>query len=374
MLIIPATCPVLPTFIHLKIYCGYDTIHVNAMTKKLTKSQRIIYRRMGIGLLVAVALFLAGWKLSNANIAVLNPRGIIATKEYHLLVFGTILSLLIIVPVFIMTFVIVRKYRVTNNPTKYSPDWDHDRKLETIWWGVPLLIIMVIAVVTVQSSHDLDPFNPISSTISDKQPLKVQVVALQWKWLFIYPDQGVASVNYLQFPADTPIDFEITADSPMNSFWIPQLGGQIYAMSGMSTQLHLMADKPGEFRGVSANLSGDGFAGMDFKVRSVPNNEFADWVQNIKHSAPSLSSDSYDKLARPSKNNPPTFYNFGGNGTSIYDTVVEKYMAPAGPSNISDSSPASEGTDQNNGANSMDTMNSMMPQSNTRMQQHGTTH
>jgi cytochrome o ubiquinol oxidase subunit 2 len=316
--------------------------------------------------LIIVALFVIGLYLSKTDLAVLNPQGAIAQKEYNLIVFGTVLSLAIIVPVFVMTFLIVRKYRVDSegNYTKkkgrrqYTPDWDHDRKLETIWWGVPLVLIIILAGVTWQSSHELDPSKPISESISAVAPIKVQVVALQWKWLFIYPEQGVASVNYLQFPANTPVDFQITADAPMNSFWIPKLGGQIYAMSGMSTQLHLIANKTGEYRGVSANLSGDGFAGMDFLVRSVPNNEFANWVQTIKNSAPSLDQVSYEQLAKPSKENQPAFYNFGNDpsSTSIYDTVVEKYMMPT------------ENTDTTNTMQNMD----MMPHSTTRMQlQHG---
>jgi cytochrome o ubiquinol oxidase subunit II len=316
----------------------------------MTKKQRQTYKFVSISLLILVVLFLIGWWLHRTDIAVLDPKGIIAAKEYHLIVLGTLLSVLIIVPVFVMTFMIVWKYRVDKHTThtKYRPDWDHDRKFETIWWGVPLVLILIIAGITWQSSHDLDPFKPIAATVSDKPPLKVQVVALQWKWLFIYPEQGVASVNYLQFPADTPIDFQITADSPMNSFWIPKLGGQIYAMSGMSTQLHLMADQPGEFRGVSANLSGEGFAGMNFMVRAVPNDEFSNWVQNIKSSAGPLDTNSYARLAHPSKDNAPTFYNVGNDNPSVslYDTVVAKYMAPTAKSS-------------NTTTNSMDNMSGM---------------
>ncbi len=325
------------------------------MSKKVTTKQRGIFKLVTIGLVVLGVVVVAERYLSHATIAVLNPKGYIAQKEYNLIIFGTVLSLLIIVPVFLMTFMIVKKYRVDQHdapkvkrgkPVRYTPDWDHDRRLETIWWGVPLLIIMVLAVVTWQSSHELDPFKAISANVTSQQPIKVQVVALQWKWLFIYPDQGVASVNYLEFPAGTPVSFEITADAPMNSFWIPQLGGQVYAMSGMSTQLHLMADQPGTFRGVSANLSGEGFAGMNFMAHSVSNNDFANWVQAIKSSAHELNSSSYAQLSQPSKDNKPAFYtvqdssnataahnlNDSTSSTDLYDTVVQKYMMHSGAS------------------------------------------
>lgn len=328
----------------------------------MISKQRRYYQRTGLGLLIAVVVLAIGWYLHQANFALLEPKGVIAAREHQLLIIGTLLSLVIVVPVFTLTFMIVWKYRASNpkHNAAYTPDWDHDRRLEALWWGVPLLLITILGVITWQSSHELDPYRPLSTQVasvdsttntttvtSNAKPITVQVIALQWKWLFIYPDLGIASVNYLEFPAATPVNFRITADAPMNSFWIPQLGGQIYAMSGMTTQLHLMANEPGEFRGVSANLSGEGFAGMKFKVRAVPNDEFNSWVQNVAGSSSVFDTAAYNELARPSKNNLPSFYRLavepsslrsnlrsaGEQSTSIYDSVVMKYMSPKSPNN-----------------------------------------
>jgi len=290
--------------------------------------------RAGFFTVASVAVLLAAvWYFRTHDVAVLSPGGEVATKQFHLIVFATLLSLVVILPVFIMTYVIVRNYRVhpdgkTRKPAAYTPDWDHNRTVETIWWGVPTLLIVILSVVIIKSSYALDPFQPLAASATTK-PITVQVVAQQWKWLFIYPEQGIASVNYLEFPANTPIDFQITSDAPMNSFWIPKLGGQIYAMSGMSTQLHLIADQEGEYRGVSANLSGDGFAGMDFRVRATPQDEFDSWVQGIQHSNQPLTQTAYQQLAKPSMNVAPAFYTLPDKG--LYDTVVMKYMAPGHP-------------------------------------------
>jgi len=190
--------------------------------------------------------------------------------------------------------------------------------------GNTRFIILILAVLTWNSSHDLDPFKPI---VSDKPPITIQVVALQWKWLFIYPQQNIASVNIIQFPNQTPINFEVTADAPMNSFWIPQLGGQIYAMPGMSTQLHLMADTEGTYRGSSANISGKGFAGMNFSAKSTSQADFDQWVALVHQTRNNLSLAKYNNLAKPSQNNPLSYYSSSQSG--LYDRVVMKYMMPA---------------------------------------------
>jgi cytochrome o ubiquinol oxidase subunit II len=188
---------------------------------------------------------------------------------------------------------------------------------------VPLILISILAVITWKSSHDLDPFKPLNSSTP---PMTIQVVSLQWKWLFIYPKQNIATVNLVQFPVNTPISFEITSDAPMNSFWIPQLGGQIYAMSGMSTHLQLMASQPGEYRGESANISGAGFAGMHFSAKASSAADFDQWVQLVRLTKGSLSDAAYNKLAAPTQNDPVSYYSSVSNG--LYNTVVDKYMAP----------------------------------------------
>lgn len=287
---------------------------------------------ISVGVIVA-----AVWLLAGKNIAVLNSAGTIADQERRLLIFASLLSLVIVLPVFTLTFYIAWKYRASNKKAKYEPDWDRDKRIEGLWWGVPLALIAILSVITWSSSHQLDPFRPI---VSDKKPLEVQVVALQWKWLFIYPEQNIATVNYVQFPEDRPVTFTITSDAPMNSFWIPQLGGQIYAMSGMSTKLHLMADQPGEFRGSSANISGEGFADMVFTAKSTTEDEFNQWIGDIKDYNESqvspiytfLGRNGYQALARPSTLAAPQYYRLVEPG--LYDEIVDQFMSHGGQRSI----------------------------------------
>lgn len=255
-----------------------------------------------------------------ADFAVLNPKGIVAHQERSLLIAATLLMLLIVLPVFALTFLIAWKYRASNTTADYQPEWDRSRRLETIWWGFPCLIILILATITWNSSHRLDPYRPLAS---QTPAVTVQVVALQWKWLFLYPQQQIASLNYLELPVGTPINFEITADAPMNSFWIPQLGGQIYAMPGMTTELHLMADAPGNFRGRSANLSGLGFSSMQFMARARSTADFESWVRTTKQSGSRLDSQSYAQLAHPSIASSSSYAAYEHN---LYTKIVMKYM------------------------------------------------
>jgi len=280
---------------------------------------------LGVAIVILAATALASWYLSNHNVAVLDPKGVVAEDQRSLLVTSTLLMALVVVPVLFMIFAIAWRYREGNKKAKYSPELAGSRIAEAIWWLIPLAIIIVLAGLTYTSSHRLDPYRAITS---DKPPLKVQVIALQWKWLFLYPEEHVASVNYLPLPTDRPIDFTITADAPMNSFWIPQLGGQIYAMPGMSTKLHLQASEPGDYRGSSANLSGKGFAGMTFTAHATPQQEFDAWVVATRNSANQMTLDSYEELAKPSTDVKPASYAFPASYEGLYDTVVMKYMTP----------------------------------------------
>lgn len=285
----------------------------------MPKKYKILLAALGLaGLTVAFVLWLRGM-----SIPVMQPRGIVAAKERNLMFAALLLSLIVVIPVFTLAIVFSWKYREGNKKAKYSPELDHSRLLETIWWLVPLTLILILSVVAYRSSHDLDPFKPFSST---KKPLTIQVVALDWKWLFIYPQQHIATVNYVRFPAGTPLNFQITAEAPMNSFWIPQLGGQIYAMSGMTTHLHLMADQVGTFNGSSANISGKGFAGMRFTAEATADADFAHWVQLAQQSPKRLTLEEYAQLAKPSENNPHTLYAAPVDG--LYDTIEMKYMVP----------------------------------------------
>lgn len=256
-------------------------------------------------------------------IAVLFPKGVIALEQRNLLFIIQGLMLLIIIPVYILTFVFSWKYRADNPKGKYDPDLVDNRLAEYIWWGVPLVMTLIVSVLTWIKTEQLDPFKPISSK---NKEITIQVVALQWKWLFLYPQENIASVNFIQIPTDTPIHFEITADAPMNSFWIPDLGGQIYAMPKMKTELYLMANETGDFRGLSANLSGEGFADMHFITRSSSEDNYRQWIESAKHSPNTLNREEYEKLAAPSKNNPKELYRLSDG--SLFHQIMAKYMHP----------------------------------------------
>ncbi len=270
-----------------------------------------------------VLLLVAFLYLRHTNIPVLSPQGPVGQKERYLIILAAALSLVVVIPVFILLAVFAIRYREGNTKAKYDPNSDHSRILEFIWWAVPLALILILAGITWRSSHELDPFKPLSSPV---QPLDIQVVAMDWKWLFIYPKQNIATVNFVEFPVDTPLNFEITADAPMNSFWIPQLGGQIYAMSGMSTYLHLMATSPGDYRGSSANISGEGFAGMKFIAKADSQSDFDQWVKLVGQTRDKLSLAAYNKLALPSKNNPIGYYS--SVDKDLFNKVVLKYNQP----------------------------------------------
>lgn len=255
------------------------------------------------------------------NFAVLNPAGHIADRQIKILIFASLLSLVVLIPVFTLTIYIVWKYRATKK-SEHKPDWDSNKWLEFIWWGIPITLIAILGTVTWRTSHELDPSKPIDS---QSQSITIQVVALEWKWLFIYPNDNIATVNYLKIPKDTPINFEITSDSAMNSFWIPNLGGQIYAMTGMSSKLHLVASKQGSYPGVSANISGEGFADMKFQTDVTSNNDYQQWIQQTKKSPEGLSQMEYIKLAKPSKNTSPIFYSSVEN--DLYQNIISKYMS-----------------------------------------------
>ncbi|MGH7157214.1 MAG: ubiquinol oxidase subunit II [Candidatus Saccharimonadales bacterium] len=277
-----------------------------------------------LGALVLAFLLLAGWYLHSHFIPVLQPRGTVARQERNLIIVALALAALVVVPVYTMTIMIAWKYRASNTKARYTPDWDSHRLMEITWWAIPGAIILVFSIITWNSSRTLDPFRPLSSAQS---PLTIQVVALDWKWLFIYPQQKIASVNYLQMPVNVPVNFELTSDSVMNSFWVPALGSQIYTMPGMSTQIHLMATQAGSYRGSSANISGEGFASMDFMAQASSSSGFAQWVKQAQASSNWLDLVSYSNLAKPSQNTPVTYFSHAY--SSLYNYVIGRYMAPA---------------------------------------------
>lgn len=265
--------------------------------------------------------------LTNENALLVHPKGIIAKKELELIITNIALMLLIIIPTYILLFTIVWKYCIKNEHAKYDPNHTYGPIGELIMWGLPSIIAVTLAIVTWDATHKLNPYKPIES---DVKSLTIQVVALDWKWLFIYPEQGIATLNYFHIPEQTPIHFRLTADgSPMNSFWIPQLSGQIYSMTGMSTQLYLMADGPGEYVGRAVEINGEGYADMSFSVKSISPKDFDDWIMQVKKSSLHLTEDTYDDLVKPSVNKSLIFFSEVEN--DLYHKIIHKYMHPTKP-------------------------------------------
>lgn len=256
-------------------------------------------------------------------ISFLFPKGFIGTEERNLLLIMQALMLLVVVPVYVLTFIFSWRYRADNPKGVYDPDLIDNKLAEYIWWGFPLVMTLIVSVLTWIKTAELDPFKPIPS---DNKEITIQVVALQWKWLFLYPEEKIASVNFLQIPVNVPVRFEITADAPMNSFWIPSLGGQIYAMPKMKTILNLIANAEGDFRGSSANLSGEGFAGMHFITRASQEKDYLQWVQIAKSSASRLDFKSYEQLAKPSTNSPVETFQL--EDPDLFQQIINKFMHP----------------------------------------------
>jgi cytochrome o ubiquinol oxidase subunit 2 len=285
------------------------------------------YKRAFKAAVVLWALALVIWYVHGKNFVILNPAGVIAAKQRDLLMLTAMLSLIVIIPVYIMLFLFLHRYRETNPRAKktYAPELNGNTKLELVWWGIPSAIILTLSVITWVTSHTLDPHRALAASVPT---MKIQVVSLDWKWLFIYPDENIASVNEVEFPVGTPVEFDITSDAPMNSFWIPQLGGQIYAMSGMSTKLNLRADRAGTYEGSSANISGAGFSGMRFNAIAAKQTDYKQLLKFVRSSPSTLTQKTYDSLAEPSENVPVTHYS--GVTHDLYQGVLLKYMAPGG--------------------------------------------
>jgi cytochrome o ubiquinol oxidase subunit II len=280
-------------------------------------------------ILTLLPLFLA---LAACDMVVLNPSGDVAVQQRDLLVMSTWLMLLIIVPVMALTVLFAWRYRHTNREARYEPDWHHSMRLELVIWSAPLLIIICLGALTWLGTHLLDPYRPIDRLAPgqevphDTKALQVNVVALDWKWLFIYPEQGIATVNELAVPVNHPVALRITASSVMNSLYIPDFAGMIYAMAGMETQLHGVLNKTGVSEGFSSNYSGAGFSGMRFKVRSLEQGEFERWVGEARAHQQTLSRDTYLQLAKPSEREPVRY--FSAVDAQLYSAIVGMCVEP----------------------------------------------
>lgn len=269
-------------------------------------------------LALGAALMSGGCDLRHS--AVLDPKGPIALAERDLLFDAFTVMLVVVVPVIVLTLLFAWRYRASNSSAVYTPKWSNSPRLDAVVWLMPVMIVAALGVLLWRSSDRLDPYRPIQSAA---KPLEVQVVAQNWKWLFIYPEQGVAVVNQLAFPSGRPVSLRITSDTVMNSFYVPQLAGQIYAMAGMQSQLQLLADAPGTFVGRNSMYSGGGFSDQHFEVTALAPADFDAWVAKVRQSPDRLDAAAYARLAAPSRSVPVTPYS--AVEPSLYDSIIAKY-------------------------------------------------
>lgn len=299
-------------------------------------------KSLGILSLIAGMILLSG-----CDSALLDPKGQVALEQRSLILTAFGLMMIVVIPAVLMAVVFAWKYRASNTNAKYSPNWSHSNKVEAVVWTVPILIIVFLAILTWKSTHALEPSKPLES---DARPVVIEVVSLDWKWLFIYPEQGIATVNQIAFPVNRPVSFKITSNTVMNSFFIPTLGSQIYAMAGMQTKLHLIANEAGTFNGISSNFSGRGFSGMKFKAIATPDEAtFDQWVAKAKQSPDTLMTmDDFSKLAAPSENHPVEF--FSSVKPELFKSIIDQFQMNHGGSMDMSQGAGHEGMDMSNTA------------------------
>ncbi len=262
---------------------------------------------------------------------ILDPQGPIAAAEKTILIDSLAIMLAIVVPTIIAIVAFAFWFRAGNSRARYLPEWAYSGRIELVVWSIPALTVILLSGVAWIGAHELDPGKPISGS---QKPLRIQAVSLDWKWLFIYPDQKIATVNTLTIPSGVPLQFELTSASVMNAFFIPQFGSMIYTMNGMTTRLNLQADKPGDYQGLSSHFSGDGFAGMSFAVHAVPQSAFDDWAAQTGKTDGRLNADSYAALAKPSTNDKPAAFRLDDPG--LFEAIATQKLSPApGPQDAS---------------------------------------
>jgi len=269
------------------------------------------------GLVVALTVLMTG-----CDWALFDPKGQIARDELTLLITCTVLMLLVVIPVIVLTLVFAWKYRATNTKARYEPNWSHSTAIEVVVWSIPCMIVLVLAVLTWRSSHALDPYKPLES---DTKPVVIEAISLDWKWLFVYPEENIAVVNELTFPVHTPLNFRITADTVMNAFFIPHLGSMIYSMAGMETKLHLIADEEGTFHGLSSHYSGAGFSKMHFDANAVSEEAYQAWLAKVRGDAKVLDQKSITELGAEKNHDwyPVTYY--GSTEKGLFDWLIAKH-------------------------------------------------
>jgi cytochrome o ubiquinol oxidase subunit 2 len=272
---------------------------------------------------------IAATTLSGCSEGVLDPKGPIAAAGREILFNSLAIMLAIVIPTILATIGIAFWFRSSNRRARYRPDFTYSGRLELLVWSIPAMTVLLVGGVAWIGAHDLDPRKPIASSVD---PVRVQVVSLDWKWLFIYPDQGIASVNHLTVPVGTPVSFELTSSGVMNSFFVPQLGSQIYTMAGMMTRLHLQADHEGTYPGLSANYSGEGFADMRFTVDAVPPEAFAQWIDAARSAGPMLDAGTYAALAKPSSAVAP--FTYRSVAPDLFNGILGSAMHPHGSAEL----------------------------------------
>ena len=268
--------------------------------------------------MIGLALMTSGCGIRNTPI--LNPKGPIAEVERDLLMNAFTIMLIVVIPVFVLTFWFAWHYRAGNKKATYAPDWSYSWKIDSVTWLVPALIVVSLGLHVWVYTHLLDPFKRLNV---EAKPLEVSVVAQDWKWLFLYPEQNIATVNQLVFPNGVPLNLRITSDTVLNSFFIPALGGQIYAMAGMRTELKLIADEPGQFVGKNTQYSGRGFSDQHFEAIAMTPQDFENWVAKVRGSPNKLDGTSYAELAKPSAAHPVTY--FSGYDADLFEQIILKY-------------------------------------------------
>lgn len=291
--------------------------------KKLSQGNVVLLVFLGLicfGLVIAVLL-------RGADVALLNSKGIIADEQSRLMLFTVGVMLIVAIPALTLLYFFAWRYRDTNDKSTYDATAHHGKIFIVILWLIPSVVVAILVSAMWSATHKLDPHKDI---VNGKEALTIQVVALRWKWLFIYPKQNIATVNFVQIPVDVPVQFELTADeAPMSSFWIPHLGGQLYAMTGHTNRLNLMASMEGDYTGRSAEINGEGFAGMEFIARGSSVQEFDTWAQNVRRDSEVLDFVEYNRLVIPSENNTAAFYS--SPGSTLYDIVLSKYAKSQHP-------------------------------------------
>lgn len=285
--------------------------------KKAHPNKSILLFILGVLCLGSVLALL----LRGSDIAIFNPKGLIANEQFNLIVFALVFMMIIAIPTLFLLYFFAWKYRETESNSSYETHTKQGKVFNVVLWVIPTAFVVVLAVVMWSATHRLEPKKALAS---DKKPVTIQVVALRWKWLFIYPEQNIATVNYVQVPVNTPVQFDLTADeTPMSSFWIPHWGGQLYAMTGHMNRLNLMADTTGDYPGSSAEINGKGFAGMKFTARASTQEDFDTWVEEVRNAQSDLDAGEYDELAKPSEYNSVQLYS--SYFPDLYDKVLMKY-------------------------------------------------